>query len=154
MLEIELIQQIESDYPCRSTQLSSLDALIEVTRDHGDASALSLPRETRSPSILVYGPHFSGKSSIVRALLGASDQHNFAYIDCKQCMSARSLYERTIDEILERKLVTDADGTLVHESISIETLDLFMLEVNNVLQAPEQQAKTIVSIKARSVVHY
>lgn len=75
-------------WPCRETQLRQLSSLIP---------AGNLP----SPStILVHGPHATGKSSIVSAYLDGH-KRRYAVVKCRECITGRHLLERTVAAVHE-----------------------------------------------------
>ena len=89
----ELLLSLSEQWPCREQQVRQLSVLLHPTRP--------------SPStIVLYGAHATGKSSIVRSYLEASSssppssssdgrlQH--AIIRCRECVTGRHLLERTV----------------------------------------------------------
>ncbi|KAK4550866.1 hypothetical protein LTR36_000446 [Oleoguttula mirabilis] len=78
----ELLLTLTDAWPCREQQLRPLSALLHPTRP--------------SPSTIVaYGPHATGKSSIVNAYLEAEGLKH-AIIPCRECVTGRHLLERTV----------------------------------------------------------
>lgn len=61
------------------------------------ASQSSLPSP---PSLVLYGPYATGKSSIIKAYLESS-QLRHAIIRCQECVTGRHLLERTVGAVYE-----------------------------------------------------
>lgn len=87
MLPPELLVILREQWPCREQQQRHLSALLSPT----------LP----SPSTTVlYGPHATGKSSVLKAYLEASGLRH-AIIRCQECVTGRHLLERTASAVHE-----------------------------------------------------
>lgn len=146
MLPIELLQQIQTELPFRSSELNILDAMLHLDIIPDDlAEQYREVSTTRSPAIVIYGPRQSGKSSIMKSLLTSSNEHNHTLIDCKTCVTARSLYERCMNEMLRRKLSVDEHGDLIHTFTSVETLDAFINSLSHILKDTKAQNPVLVS---------
>ncbi|KAK5122763.1 hypothetical protein LTR85_003678 [Meristemomyces frigidus] len=91
----ELLLTLTEQWSCREQQLRQLSALLHPTRP--------------SPSTIVaYGPHATGKSSILKAYLGGKGlQH--AIIQCRECVTGRHLLERTVAAV-HAATQEDVDG--------------------------------------------
>lgn len=146
MLSDFLLAEILREIPCREHEIEVLHALLfhahpsqsvqtDVTRDDRAHIDISLP------GLLVYGPPQTGKTLVLRALLEASDEHQYVYIDCRKCVSARSLYEHTIDELLGRDLLVDDDGRAQYEGHNIDTLSEFLNVLERTLTQQERQQR-------------
>ncbi|KAI7364161.1 hypothetical protein KC354_g5920 [Hortaea werneckii] len=83
----ELLLTISEQFPCRDASIRQLGALLSPL----------LP----SPSTIVgYGPHATGKSSITTSYLEARKiQH--AIVQCRECVTGRHLLERTVAAVHE-----------------------------------------------------
>ncbi|KAF8245798.1 hypothetical protein K440DRAFT_633095 [Wilcoxina mikolae CBS 423.85] len=91
MLPKELLDTIDSQYPCRTTQLTQLAALV------GDDSFPS------PPAFVLYGLEATGKTLILKTLLEKSSS-SYSWISCYECITARHLTERiaaTVSNALE-----------------------------------------------------
>ena len=90
----ELLLGLTEQYPCRDQPLRHLGALLSPT----------LP----SPAtIVLYGPHATGKSSIARSYLEAQKlQH--AIIQCQECVTGRHLLQRIVAAV--QKAVSGDEG--------------------------------------------
>lgn len=142
----EDLQHLASEFVGRSNELETLE---EMLRQAGPVTSSLLEsaaqKSSRCRCIVVYGGHNSGKSSVIRAFFESSG-HNLALIDCKKCVSTRSLYEYTIDQICRNKLTVDENGNLVNDGVSIESLDAFVLQLERVLVPEDKHDKVIVSL--------
>lgn len=79
---------LTQQWPCRETQLRQLASLLPDS---------NLP----SPAtIVVHGPHATGKSSIVSAYL-ESHRRKHVVIKCRECITGRHLLERTVAAVHE-----------------------------------------------------
>ncbi|KAF2197190.1 hypothetical protein GQ43DRAFT_425071 [Delitschia confertaspora ATCC 74209] len=87
MLPDELLEQLQTSFPCRELQIRQLSALYSAR----------LP----SPSLLtVYGLEATGKTSIVRGVLRANSiQH--CIVNSRECITGRHLLERTVASCLD-----------------------------------------------------
>ncbi|KAF8540797.1 origin recognition complex subunit 5 C-terminus-domain-containing protein [Trichophaea hybrida] len=81
MLPKELLDTIDSQYPCRTTQLTQLAALV------GDDSVPS------PPAFVLYGLEATGKTLILKTLLEKLST-SYSWISCHECITARHLTER------------------------------------------------------------
>lgn len=145
MLSASLLQQIEADFPCRSQELKSLNALLHVHESKRIlGNEIHVTHSVRTPSILVYGPSQTGKTSILRQLLESSDEHNYTYIDCRKCISNRALFEYTIDELYAKEPIVLENGDLSYESESVETLGAFLSSLRQSLSATSNHEKILV----------
>lgn len=87
MLPDELLLSIIGQWPCREQQLRQLAVLLSP----------SLP----SPSTaVIYGPHATGKSSILKSYLALAKLQHFI-IRCQECVTGRHLLERTVAAVYE-----------------------------------------------------
>ncbi|KAF1979189.1 hypothetical protein BU23DRAFT_497172, partial [Bimuria novae-zelandiae CBS 107.79] len=87
MLPDEILEQLNSDYPCRESQIQQLAALYNA----------HLP----SPSLLVaHGLTATGKSSIIRSYLKLSSLPH-AIINSRECITGRHLLECTVTSCLD-----------------------------------------------------
>ncbi|KAK4580474.1 hypothetical protein LTR86_000677 [Recurvomyces mirabilis] len=88
----ELILTIFGQWPCREQQLKQLSILCAV-----------------GPSTLViHGPHATGKSGITKAFLEKS-KYRYAIIQCRECVTGRHLLERTVAAV--QSAVNDSNTT-------------------------------------------
>lgn len=146
MLSADLILQIETDLPCRSAEIRSLNALLQVYGDEPPSpEPIGTSSVVRASSLLVYGVPQTGKTSLITSVLQASDEHDFTYIDCKKCITARSLYEYTLDELRSLEPTIDENCVFSLETFSIETLDSFVLSLEKFLSKPSQARRVLVS---------
>ncbi|CCX04234.1 Similar to Origin recognition complex subunit 5; acc. no. O43114 [Pyronema omphalodes CBS 100304] len=81
MLSKDIFDAIESRYPCRTTQLTQLSALV------GDNSLPS------PPAFVLHGLEATGKTLILKTVLEESSA-SFSWISCHECITARQLTER------------------------------------------------------------
>ncbi|TKA25564.1 hypothetical protein B0A50_05425 [Salinomyces thailandicus] len=88
----ELLLTLTDRFPCRDQPLQQLKALLSP----------ALP----SPSTLVvYGPHATGKSSIIKAFLDQQrPKQRHAVVQCRECITGRHLLERTVAAVREAVL--------------------------------------------------
>ncbi|CCG83234.1 Origin recognition complex subunit 5 [Taphrina deformans PYCC 5710] len=145
MLPPNLLQQIEIEFPCRTQELKSLNALLHVHKFEqvsGGTSSDSV--SVRTPSILVYGPSQTGKTSLLKQLLESSDEHNYTYIDCRKCIANRALYEYTIDELHTRDPIVLENGDFNHDSESVESLGAFLSGLQRSLSLPINREKILI----------
>ncbi|KAL5445457.1 hypothetical protein PMIN07_004679 [Paraphaeosphaeria minitans] len=87
MLPDEILEQLNSKYPCRESQIQQLAALYNA----------HIP----SPSLLVaHGLTATGKSSIIRSYLELSSLP-YAIANSRECITGRHLLERTVASCLD-----------------------------------------------------
>ncbi|KAK4890812.1 hypothetical protein LTR27_010513 [Elasticomyces elasticus] len=89
----ELLLTLTEQWPCREQQLRQLLALISHERTER-------PKLPSSQTIVLYGPHATGKTGIIKAYL---ERHtgNYAIVHCRECITGRHLLERTVAAIVE-----------------------------------------------------
>ncbi|SMR59233.1 unnamed protein product [Zymoseptoria tritici ST99CH_1E4] len=115
----ELLLSLIEQWPCREVQLRQLAALLSP----------SLP----SPSSLVlYGPHATGKSSITRSYL-KSAHLTHAILRCRECVTARHLLERTVDAV-HQALQDDGDETIGDYNGRCENVSALAVHLQRLLQ--------------------
>jgi origin recognition complex subunit 5 len=119
----ELLLPLAQQWPCRELQLRQLSALLSPP----------LP----SPSTLViYGPHATGKSAVTKAYL-ETRKLKHAIINCRECVTGRHLLERTV-AVVHQALRSDGDevhtgrcenisALVVHLQRQLERQDHFFL---------------------------
>ncbi|TGZ85039.1 hypothetical protein EX30DRAFT_353195 [Ascodesmis nigricans] len=81
MLPQEFLSSISLRYPCRTTQLQLLSALI-------GSDSFPSPQ-----AFIIHGLESTGKTAVTHALLEESG-HNFTWISCNECITPRQLTER------------------------------------------------------------
>lgn len=143
MLSKKVQNEINTKFPCRERPLATLCALLDPLEESETEISDSSPG-LRPPVILLEGPHHTGKSSIVSALFDHGEREHIAFIDCQKCITLRSFFERTLDEIKGATLTIDSEGVLTHDMTCIESLDIFVLELQKALKLPTQENKVIV----------
>lgn len=124
MLPDELLLSLQDQWPCRETQLRQLAALL----------SLKLPSP---PTLVIYGPHATGKSSVISSYLVASKlQH--AIVRCKECVTGRHLLERTVAAIRQSLKSNENEETEGYtgrcESLSALTVQLERLFASHTSQ--------------------
>ncbi|ORY78676.1 origin recognition complex subunit 5 C-terminus-domain-containing protein [Protomyces lactucae-debilis] len=130
------LADIKSFCPCRDTEIEELHAVLT-----------NLPRPS---SLLVYGQHQTCKTRLLSTYLaqaaksGLSHLQRVARLDVRQCITQRSFYERTIDEILGTTIMYNRDGRLESDSVAIDNLDAFHRRLVRVLSTDDQQDTIIV----------
>lgn len=144
MLPIELLQQIQAELPFRGSELDTLDAMLHLDSFEDDSLQGMRGSPTRSPAIIIYGPHQAGKTSIVKSFLTSTDEHNHTLIDCKVCVTTKSFYERCVDELLLMKISVDDDGVVTQTSTSIDNLDAFVLKLSQILESIKESNPVLV----------
>ncbi|TKA68159.1 hypothetical protein B0A55_07437 [Friedmanniomyces simplex] len=91
----ELLLTLTEKWPCREQPLRQFRALLSHNRT--DIPQPTLP----SPAtIVVYGPHATGKSGITEAYL-KSHVTKYAIVNCQECITGRHLLEQTVAAVVE-----------------------------------------------------
>lgn len=104
MLPDELLASLVDQWPCRDVQLRQLSALLSVgictLLRHRSMLTTRQPSLPSPTSLVLYGPHATGKSSITRSYLESSKLRH-AVIRCQECVTGRHLLERTVGTVHE-----------------------------------------------------
>lgn len=98
------LRTLTQQWPCREQQLKQLSVLL--------SPALPLPS-----TVVVYGPHATGKSGITASVLRAGGLAH-AVVRCQECVTGRHLLQRTVAAVSEvRRGGGDVDSHAVGDDI-------------------------------------
>lgn len=123
----ELLLTLCEQWPCREQQVRQLSVLLHPT----------LP----SPStIVIYGPHATGKSNVVKAYLEAK-RLQYAIVQCRECVTGRHLLERTVAAVHAATSGADTSGETGSYTGRCENISALAVHLQRVLQ---KQAKFVL----------
>lgn len=88
-------------------------------------------------SLVVHGPHATGKSNIVRSYLEAS-KLDFAIVRCRGCVTGRHLLERTIAAVLQRIQAETATHDNEDHGGRCENLSALTVHLQRLLRSKEK----------------
>lgn len=114
---------------------SSLSESVPIReRRHANTSQSSLP----SPdSLVLYGPHATGKSSIARSYLESSKLRH-AIIRCRECVTGRHLLERTVVAVHEALQGDNADDDVGQYTGRCENISALAVHLQNLLAGQDK----------------
>ena len=108
----------------RSEQIDDIVALLSNVKWPMNCASL-IVQSVRFRHMTISGPPRTGKSSILIRLLEVSELR-YSYVDCRSCLSSRSLYEKTLDAINGREYAIHETGNLYKKSPPVDSLNKFI----------------------------
>ncbi|KAG4304509.1 hypothetical protein PORY_002219 [Pneumocystis oryctolagi] len=136
VIKMNDFEDVKGSYPFRKDQIELL------------AQFLGKKKMAQIPSLIVHGYPFTGKTSVLRAVL-TSLEANFAWIDCKDCFSLRILLERTIYQL--KKLIAP---NIPFESLNSDDLTTFTVTIQNIFLKANWTNNVILIFDHIEQLHY
>ncbi|KAG5518888.1 hypothetical protein PMAC_002419 [Pneumocystis sp. 'macacae'] len=125
---------IENTYPFRETQIKLLGEI--------------LGKVPQIQSLIICGYHFTGKTSILQAVLKSMGT-DFVWIDCQDCFSLRILFERTIYQL--KKLIGKDES---YERLKSYDLSTFTVSIQNIFLKANWTSNIILIFDNTEQLHY
>ena len=124
MLPEELLL-LTQQWPCRDSQLKQLTSLLPNN---------TLPRPS---TLVIHGPHATGKSSVLSAFLEAQNTKH-AIVRCRECITGRHLLERTVAAVHDSLQDGQQNGGAEAYNGRCENLSTLTVHLERLLKAEEK----------------